>query len=269
MKDTQPVINMNGNIVSVSASGGQLTVVHDAAKTHVIAGLPGGGNGVSPDGKTLIFMAGKEGSMGKTGIRTDIWTVPATGGGPRQITQSPTQDRFPCWSPDGKSVAFIRYTPNSEGGYVHHILVTSSEGGEARQITSESDKVGWASIDWSPDGKMIAYFSKDKTISLIPAWGGEHKVLSDVGSFGPHSDLAWSPDGNELAYTSASAGRLMVVSLKSGETREVPTGVLDEGVQNFHIDWSPDGSKFALSAGFGGDNELWLMEDFLHLVRSK
>jgi len=92
-------------------------------------------------------------------------------------------------------------------------------------------------------------------------------VLLDVGSFHSYSDLAWSPDGNELAYT--SAGRLMVVSLKSGETRDVQTGVLEKGVQNFHIDRSPDGSKFVFSAGFGGDEELWLTEDFLYLVKNK
>ena len=114
---------------------------------------------------------------------------------------------------------------------------------------------------------MIAYFPRDNTINLIPAERGEHKVLAKVEAFHSHSDLAWSPDGNELAYTSAD--RLMVVSLRSGQTREVQTGVLEKGVANFYVDWSPDGSKLAFSAGFGGDEELWLMEDFLHLVKNK
>jgi WD40 repeat protein len=125
---------------------------------------------------------------------------------------------------------------------------STPNGGAARQITSESDKVGLGSIDWSPDGKTIARFSRDNTINLIPAKGGERRALLDLGSLDRswHSDLAWSPDGDELAYT--SGGRLMVVSLKSGRTREVRTGILENGVQDFYIDWSPDGIRSAFSA---------------------
>ncbi len=235
-----------GDIVSVPAQGGSLTVVHDAKKTRIVSGIPGMGNGISPDGKTILFMAYKSGILP---LEVNIWTKPIGGGEARQITKSPTQDRYPCWSPDGKSVAFIRTLLESENEAIRQIFVTSSEGGAVHQITSESDRVGPASIDWSPDGKMIAYFSRDNTINLIPAQGGEPKVLSKVEDFHGHCDLAWSPDGTELAYT--SAGRLMVVSLKSGATREVQTGILEKGAQNFHIDWSPDGTKFAFSAGFG------------------
>lgn len=253
-----------GSIVSIPAQGGERKVVHDANDTKVVAGTPGGGYGVSPDGKTIVFMAAKKGSQP---LEVNIWTAPITGGEAKQITQSPssTQDRYPCWSPDGRSVAFLRYKPGAEP--IPHIFVTSSEGGAARQITSEFNKVGLGSIDWSPDGKTIAYFSRDNTINLVPAEGGEHKVLLDLGSVTHdwYSDLAWSPDGKELAYTSAD--RLMVVSLKNGQTREVQTGVLDKGVADFYIDWSPDGNKLAFSATHGGDEELWLMEDFLHLVK--
>jgi Tol biopolymer transport system component len=255
-----------GNIVSIPAQGGDVKAVHDADKTRIVAGIPGMGNGVSPDGRTVVFAGAR---MGSQPLEVSIWTAPVAGGEAKRITQSPgpTQDRYPCWSPDGKSVAFLRYRPGPAP--MPQIFVTSTNGGAARQITSESDKVGLGSIDWSPDGKTIAYFSRDNTINLIPAEGGEHKALLDVGSPDRNwfSDLAWSPDGNELAYTSGD--RLMVVSLNSGQTREVQTGVLEEGVRDFYIDWSPDGSRFAFSATHGGEDELWLMEDFLHLVGGK
>jgi Tol biopolymer transport system component len=258
-----------GNIVSIPAQGGKLTAVHDQEKTGLVSAIPGMGNCISPDGNTVVFTAGK---IGTQPLEVCIWTAQVAGGESKQITrsESPTQDRYPCLSPNGKSVAFIRSMEKPGEGFVHHIFVTSSEGGEARQITSESNKVGYASIDWSPDGRWIAYFSQDKTINLIPSGGGEHRVLLEVERFGAHSNLSWSPDGKELAYTSAgpsNMGRLMVVSADGGEPREVKTGVLNKGAQNFHIDWSPDGSKFVFSAGFGGDSELWLMENFSHLLR--
>ncbi len=251
-----------GDIVSVPAQGGELTIVHDRANTKVLTGIPGGGGGISPDGRTIVFMGAKTGTQP---LKVNIWTESVAGGEPRQITESPTQDRYPCWSPDGKSVAFLREWMEPGGDYVFNILVTSLDGGDTRQITSESDRVGYASIDWSPDGNWIAYYSKDNTINLKPVQGGTPRVLLNVERFHSHSDLSWSPDGSELAYT--LEGRLMVVSLKSGETREVQTGVLGKGAQNFHIDWSPDGSRFVFSAGFGGESELWLMEDFLHLIK--
>jgi Tol biopolymer transport system component len=254
-----------GSIASIPAQGGKLSVVHDAQETEIVSALPGMGNGISPDGKTIVFTGGKRGGQP---IEVGIWTVPVSGGKPKQIIQSPspTQNRYPCWSPDGKSVAFLRYKPGPAP--IPQIFVASSSGEAARQMTSDNNKVGLGSIDWSPDGKTIAYFSRDNTINLIPAAGGEHKVLLDLGRFNRNwfSDLAWSPDGNELAYTAAD--QLMVLSLKSGQTREVQTGVLGKGVQDFYIDWSPDGSKLAFSAAHGGDEELWLMEDFLHLVKN-
>jgi Tol biopolymer transport system component len=253
-----------GNIASIPAQGGKLEIVHDVEKTKVVEGVPGAGNGVSPDGKTILFMAYKEGTRP---LEVNIWTVPAEGGEPTQVTKSPTQDRHPSWSPDGKFIAFCRYEQKAKDDYEMNIFLTSSQGGEVRKISTGSNRVDYASIDWSPDGKYIAYFSRDKTINLIPAEGGEHRVLVDVGSVNGHSNLSWSPDGKELAYT--SNGRLMVVSLDGGEPREVETGVLKKGVQNFHIDWSPDGGKFVFSARSGGDHELWLMEDFSHLVKEK
>jgi Tol biopolymer transport system component len=49
--------------------------------------------------------------------------------------------------------------------------------------------------------------------------------------------------------------------LQGGEPRVVVN------VENVHghceLSWSPDGKKFAFTAGFGGDEELWLMENFL------
>ena len=252
-----------GNIVAVPSQGGNLSPVLSSKDTKIVAGIPGGGNDVSPDGKKIVFMAYKEGVRP---LEVSIWTIPVEGGEPIKITKSPGQDRFPCWSPDGKSVAFIRYPePPKDNTYIMNICIVSAEGGEVRQLTSEADRVDYATIKWAPDGNHIAYFSLDKTINIKPVQGGEPRVVVKVEDVHSHSELSWSPDGKELAYT--SKGRIMVVSLEGGEPREIRTGILNEKVENFHIDWSPDGKKFAFTAGFGGDEELWLMEGFLPLIK--
>ena len=55
----------------------------------------------------------------------------------------------------------------------------------------------------------------------------------------------------------------MVVPVNGGKPREIETGVLDGKVDNWHLDWSPDGKKLAFSAKLGGEPEFWFIEDFL------
>jgi Tol biopolymer transport system component len=253
------------NISSVPAGGGEVTIVLPfRSGKEAYESAPGGGNDISPDGKKLVFSGGiRVDKDNITSYEVDIYTMPTEGGEPIKITKSPGQDRFPCWSPDGKSIAFIRYSdPPKDKTYIMNICIVSAEGGEVRQITSESDKVFWSCIDWSPDGKSIAYFTKDKTIKAIPAEGGEPRVMVHVDKLSNHAELAWSPNGKKFAYT--CKGKIWVVAPDGGDPVEVKTGMSAEASK---IGWSPDGKKIAFTHWTGGDHELWLMEDFLPLVK--
>jgi Tol biopolymer transport system component len=239
---------------SIPAAGGEMSIIPVNSDEKTFMALPGGGNHLSPDGKTIVFAGSKVNHMG-----VDIMSIPVEGGAPVSITKSLTQDRFPCWSPDGKHIAFIRYHANSDGIIIMNIYVISSSGGEERQITSDSDNVDWSSIKFLPDGNHIAYFSKDNSIKMIPVEGGESKEIVKVKALNPHNEIIMLGDGEHMVYT--SDWKIWMVSLDGGEPKQIETG-LDEWLHS-QIAISPNGEILAFTAFKGGDFDLWLMENFL------
>src|SRR5918997_2878822 len=58
----------------------------------------------SPDGAQVAFVSARHDTRDVDGTR-DIWVIPATGGEPRRVTESPGPKSGPCWSPDGTTIA--------------------------------------------------------------------------------------------------------------------------------------------------------------------
>jgi Tol biopolymer transport system component len=265
--DGKTIVYRGGNrfsLAAVPAEGGEATEIPIVSDPEITPGIPGGGEHVSPDGQKIVFMGAT-----RQPLRVNIFTVPIEGGAPTQLTETvsvpemDTQDRYPCWSPDGDRVAFIRYRADhqaAKGDFSMNIYTVSAEGGEPRAITTDADSVAWAAIAYSPDGKWLAYFSND-AIKIRPVEGGEARVVVELETVDFHSELAWSPDSKRIAFT--GQGSIWTVPIDGGEPVEVETGVLTEDAQNLHIDWSPDGKKIVFAASTGGEPELWLISDFL------
>jgi len=257
-----------GNIAFVPSGGGKPVDVPFETEKQIVVAVPGGGNQVSPDGKRIVFAGG----FREKDWRVNVWTVPVEGGKPSQVTDLPRSAdvRWPCWSPDGESIAFI--TIDKSLGWCANINVVPAGGGEIKRLTSSSDGVLWSAIAWSPDGKHIAYFSSDRTLKLIPAVGGERTSICQLGrsrktrpaGLGElfQLEMTWSPDARQLAY--AYGRKLWRVNLEDPTPVEIKTG-LEEAIPA-KLDWSPDGNVLAFTGVSGLDYELYLMEDFLHLV---
>ena len=193
---------------------------------------------ISPDGAKVVYTLVKV-AANHDDYETALWIAPTSGGPSRQLTSGP-RDSGAQWSPDGKTLAFLRATEKDGKPQPPQVYLLSLEGGEARALT-EMPK-GASSPVWSPDGHSIAfssitlpkdfekkgdaaesdvrvitraqyrengegYVDPDRPTHIwvvdVPrvAAGPQKSRALTTGEFS-ESDTTWSPDGGKIYFTS-------------------------------------------------------------------
>ena len=89
----------------------------------------------------------------------EVWVTDVDGTNQRQFTSGPNNSWSPEWTPDG-NLSFLSL--RKEHNKFTQIYTIPTDGGEAVPLTSHSGSV--SSYSWSPNGRWIAYISKDKII---------------------------------------------------------------------------------------------------------
>lgn len=174
-----------------------------------------------------------------------IWLVPVNGGEARQVTDQEHGSSDPCWSPDGRSIAFLSPTSardddderpadqksvaderiidslgyRADGrGFINNritqVWTISPEGERARQLTTGPFDA--TQPTWSPDGSRIAFISNRlpdhdtngiSGLYVVPATGGDARALFERSAV--VTSPSWSPDGSLIAvlgHTTPNAG---------------------------------------------------------------
>ncbi|MBS1809551.1 MAG: S9 family peptidase [Acidobacteria bacterium] len=194
---------------------------------------------ISPDGSQVAYIRVW---INQKADRYDsaLWSVPTNGGTPRQLTAGP-RDTNPRWSPDGKTLAFIRSAEKEGKPQPPQIYLLALDGGEAQPLTELSR--GAAGFEWSPDGKTIAFLSSEEPKKITESGepnGKPPERVSDVRVI------------NKATYRSNGPGYLNPKIHSHIWTVSVPTtlatlpkpkqltqGNWDEG----SVKWSPDGKR--------------------------
>jgi dipeptidyl aminopeptidase/acylaminoacyl peptidase len=113
---------------------------------------------LSPDGARVAFTRVNVDEK-RTGYESSIWLVASDGReAPLRITNG-KHDAQPRWSPDGKSIVFVRGGQKDDAGKPKpgQLAILSLSGGEAWTVTDLPK--GAADPVWSSDGKRIAFMS--------------------------------------------------------------------------------------------------------------
>jgi len=232
----------------------------------------------SPDGRYIAFLG-----EGKKESGTQIFLMKSRGGKARQVSNIAGGVIAFDWAPDGKQIVFTAFAggtkPSNEGtaapividrfqfkedgvGYLsgarRHLHILDVKKRTEVQITS-GDRDHWLP-SWSPDGKWIAFVSKDRAdadrnmdsdVFIMPpkAGGEERRISTSKGTDAdPYwaSPPTWSPDSRKLVWLESGESKwiyyapwqLTVADILSGEVR--PLARID---RSFYLPkWSADGS---------------------------
>jgi dipeptidyl aminopeptidase/acylaminoacyl peptidase len=120
---------------------------------------------ISPDGAKIVYTLVTVNTK-HDNYETALWIIPASAasasGPARQLTAGP-RDSTPRWSPDGRTLAFLRAPEQKDKDakpQPAQIYLLSMDGGEARPLTDIPK--GASGLAWAPDGRSIAFLSTTK-----------------------------------------------------------------------------------------------------------
>jgi len=197
---------------------------------------------ISPDGSKVVFVRVWVNQKADR-YDTAIWVVSTSGGPSRQLTAGP-RDLSPRWSPDGRTLAFIRSGEREGKPQPPQIWLLSLDGGEAQQLTDLPRSP--AGFEWSPDGKTIALVSREDSSkekeNPNPEEAGAKEKPEHVSDVRVITKAVYRANG--AGYLNPkSHGHIWTASVpaagQKASFKQITKGHFDEG----NLGWSPDGSR--------------------------
>jgi Tol biopolymer transport system component/DNA-binding winged helix-turn-helix (wHTH) protein len=176
-----------------------------------------------------------------------------------QITTTNGLAFYPTFSPDNTQIAY-----STDRGKGFEIFVRQiASGGKEFQLTSDGNQNMQPA--WSPDGNLIAYYSRTLGgIWIMPVLGGTPRKLTEFGSH-----PAWSRDGQWIAFQSSGLDELgsdsagvnppsviWVIQPDGSNQRQITSPGQPNGGHG-SPSWSPDSKHIVFISTFHGPSDLW------------
>jgi dipeptidyl aminopeptidase/acylaminoacyl peptidase len=225
MKPPAGVIGVEGleiqRIAAIESASGEVREI-TPANLHIYE------YGWAPDSRQLTYIAAPPPGENNWWV-AQLYTQQLDGRPPRSILDpehSPgplhgLQMAVPRWSPDGRKIAFIGGLMSDQGATGGDIYLLSATGGEAKDITPDTDKTA-AWIDWRNPGRLLVSWADWGQVELGEVSADDGRVTATYASI-----PAYVGDGRlEQSLSSAANGRVAYIKSSFSEAPEVYAGPL-------------------------------------------
>lgn len=211
---------------------------------------------IAPDGKSIAFS-----------YQGGVWRIPVEGGTMRRLAGGGGFAVEPCWSPDGRRLAFLRGRTWSTG----QVEIIDARTGKGAPLPGDVKVRGVGPLAFTPDGGRLVgnlrLAEQVEALRELDLATGKLRLL--VRARSPRQPWALSPDGRWLAQVTT----LDVPDQQSGNDgpqvdvwKVTAAGGEPERVCRFParvhgLCWSADGKALFASAEAGGPhNDLWRID---------
>lgn len=246
----------------------------------------------SPSGKEIVFESNRKGNW-------DIFVMDSDGKNQKRLTTNKNDDRRPSWHPSGEKMVFesnrsgkyelyelyrntgkvkkialgdldgepifARYAPsgkkiafsNKKSDQESNIAIVHKKGAKIRFLTDYNFRSFYP--NWSPDGKMLLFFSRHETnneddeIYKMNSDGSGKERLTNWArhNFCP----AWSNDGKKIAYvTSMEENRPEIYVMDANGENQLRITYNKDG--DTLPSWSLDNTRLLITGYRNGNYEI-------------
>lgn len=208
----------------------------------------------SPDGKFLAVV-----DQASPQDRYGIFLFSVEDGEKQRLTSAPesSADYSPAFSPDGKTLAFIR----SSGLSSEDIYLISTTGENLQRLTADDRQI--TSLAWTADGREIVFSSnRGGGFSLwrVALSGGrlERVAVTGQNAYSP----AISRQGDRLVYNVSflDSNIWRIDNSQAADGQASPARLISSSRQDHSPQFSPDGKKIVFASDRSGSDEIWLSE---------
>ncbi|HKO05834.1 MAG TPA: protein kinase [Candidatus Acidoferrales bacterium] len=216
---------------------------------------------LSFDGRKVVYGGIAPGEAKPSLLVADL---SAPGEAPRVLMRGPDLEsvRSLAWSPDGKQVALLDYSPEAAMARVY-IRTLDVGSGSVQPLGTARWRGSSGGFAWLPDGSGLLLTARERTGQLEQVWyvsfprGDAQQITRDVVD---HMD-AMSVTGNGSSFVAIQrdlVSNLWVAPRKEEKHAQQITSGRSDGVEG--LAWAP-GGKLAYLSDASGTWQVWLTDD--------